>query len=141
MKKATCGLTMIIALALMSGCAGLNPGASRSQTQNYYDSVFYVGCVPATDETAPPLALSAGDLFAQAMMIEHSGGDESDTASQTQEVTTDTSLEPVTGTDAITALVGAGAQGITAGLKDKPATEADAAGVDPDCPDGNCAPE
>lgn len=111
---------------LISGCAGLNPGQNRAQSQNYYDCLFNFEGVPET----------AGDMFAQAMMIEHSGGTESDTATQTQTTDVPVDVSVPTGTDAITALVGAGAKGITEGL----VTEKEAAAVDPDCPDGDCAP-
>jgi len=135
MKKVT-SIMMITALFLMAGCAGLNPGASRSQTQTYNDCEFKV--------VLPSAATGYGDLFAQAMMIEHSGGNESDTATQTQTTDVPVDVSIPTGTDAITALVGAGAKGITSGLTDDgETTEAEAAEVvvDPDCPDGNCFPD
>ena len=123
-------MVTVAVIASMTGCAGLNPGDSRSMSQKYEDCTFYIAGTP-----------EAGDIFAQAQMIEHSGGDESDVATQTQTTETPVDVAIPTGTDAITALVGAGAEGITKGLKDGDVSEAEAAGaeVDPNCADGNCS--
>jgi hypothetical protein len=118
----------LTAVCIFSGCARLLPGDSRSMSQKYDHCTFYIAGTP-----------EAGDIFAQAQMIEHSGGDETDTASQTQEVETPVNVSVPTGTDAITALVGAGAKGITAGLVEGQNEEDSAKAVDPDCPDGNCS--
>lgn len=91
--------------------------------------------VMVVDALASLASATECNVISQAMTNE-TGGDESNTQRASgPETPIDVSVP--TGTDAITALVGAGATGITKGLMSADAANAAAAA---DCPDGDCDP-
>lgn len=127
--------SLIVVFMVTGICGCLDP--SRSQTMNWDNVVVYINAVPAQDGTNGTVSATGaagatyGDILSMAQMLEHSGGSESDTRSYGNPTIP-------TGTDAITALVGAGAEGITKGLTDGE-NEKDAAEGAGDCVDGNCS--
>ena len=86
----------------------------------------------------PESAGSFGDWFAQSMMIEHSGGNESDTATQTQTTKTPVDFSIPMGDSAISGF--ADLAGASAGAIADNINKEETATADPDCPDGDCAP-
>ena len=158
MKKVTIMLTAM-AMAVLVGCQTATPSKAQIaeirgdvNVQSGYSSLVDLmagmeGLTPeqtiAIFESASSLASATECNVISQTMQNETGGDESNSQTATGPETP-VNVSVPTGTDAITALVGASAEGITKGLRDDGQNEADAAasageGVDPNCPDGNCS--
>lgn len=89
----------------------------------------------------PGSSFTLRDIYLlEQVMSADSGDGETTTQTPTWAPSTPVNVSIPTGTDAITALVGAGAEGITKGIVNSGDGNAGAAAaVDPACPDGNCS--
>ncbi len=125
-------------LGTLSGRISDDPAVLLILTNDSYAVADKAALIKALN---PQAYITVGDIYLLEQVMSADAGDgETVTQSPTFTPTTTTDIQPATGTDAISALVGAGAEGLVKGIKSTGDDNAGAAAVvDPNCPDGNCA--
>lgn len=144
-----CALLLTAGMIALTGCQTATPskaqiaeikadqitvtsgGAAYCALLNSYTNLPPEQFVVLVDAVSALASATECNVISQSMTNE-TGGDESNSQTATGP-STPVDVSVPTGTDAVRALVGAGAEGVVKGMK----TPAQA---NPDCPDGDCAP-